>query len=110
TWHNEPVLKTLGRQRVEYDQPNSEVTLFEHEDAAAILLTDFGPSCTDVADIKLAPQKEGVQRLSVRCNKPVKSVSSALKGALKWEAKDGRIEIRMPQPDPVDVVILRWHE
>jgi len=107
-WHNEPVLRTLGRQRVEYDQPNSEVTLFEDENAAAVLLTDFGPSCTDVADIKLAPQKEGVQRLSVRCDKPVKSVSSALEGALKWEAKDGRIEIRVPQPDPVDVVILRW--
>ena len=78
------------------------------EDAAAVLLTDYGPSCTDVNDIKLVRKKEGVQSLSVQCDKPVKTVSSSLKGALKWEAKDGRIEIRVPTPDPVDVVILRW--
>lgn len=107
-WHNEPVLRTLGRQRVEFDYHLSEVALFEHAAGAAVLLTDFGKSSTDVADIKDAPPPKQERRLSVHVDRPVKSVASALRGPLEWEVRDGRVEIRVPNPDPVDVIILRW--
>ncbi len=108
TWHNEPVLRTLGHQRVELDYHFSEATLFEHADGAAVLLTNFGPASTDVADIREAPPPRKGDLLSVRLDRPVKSVESALRGPLEWQMKDGRVELRTPPMDPVDVVILRW--
>jgi hypothetical protein len=95
-WLTAPVLRALGRQRVEFDYHLSEATLFEHDDGAAVLLNSFSRE----------PVEAG-HTLSVRLDRPVTSVESALRGPLEWEDRDGRIEIRAPRLDPVDVIILR---
>ena len=95
-WLIAPVLKRLGRQRVEFDHPASEVTLFEHDSGLAVMLASFG-----------GPSPEGGSRLSVRTDRPIKEVASALRGPLEWSRAGDRIEIQTRRLEPVDVVILR---
>ena len=61
------------------------------------MLTDFGDG---------KQPKEGPV-LSVEARREIKSVTSALKGPLEFERKDGRLEIKVPFLDPVDVIILK---
>jgi hypothetical protein len=95
-WLAAPALKRLGRQRVEFDYPASEATLFEHESGLAVLLADFG---------KASPA-EG-SRLSVQTDRDVKEVRSALRGPLEWKRVGGRIEVKTPHLDPVDAILFR---
>jgi hypothetical protein len=96
TWLTAPVLRRLGRQRVEFDYHASETALFEHESGIAVMLSDFG----------WASPEEG-SRLSVKPGRAIDEVVSALHGPLEWERNGDRIEIRTRKLDPVDVVILR---
>jgi hypothetical protein len=89
-------LSRLGRQRLEFDWPRSEAVLFEHETGLAVLLSDFS----------LPPRAAG-GRLSVRADRPVKSVVSGLHGPLEWKQEGDRIEIVTKPLAPVDVIILR---
>ena len=89
-------LSRLGRQRLEFDWPRSEAVLFEHETGLAVLLTDFS----------LPPRAAG-GLLSVRADRPVKSVVSGLHGPLEWKQEGDRIEIVTKPLAPVDVIILR---
>jgi hypothetical protein len=45
----------------------------------------------------------------VQVDRPVREVLSSLHGPLKWELRDGRIEIQTPPPASftVDAVLLR---
>ena len=95
-WLAAPVLKRLGRQRVEFNYPNSEATLFEHESGLAVMLASFG-----------GPSPEGGSLLSVQTDRPIKEVLSALRGPLEWKRVGERIEIKTRQLEPVDVVILK---
>ena len=62
----------------------------------AVLLTDFS----------LPPRAAG-GLLSVRADRPVKSVVSGLHGPLEWKQEGDRIEIVTKPLAPVDVIILR---
>jgi hypothetical protein len=95
-WLAAPVLKRLGRQRVEFDWPFSEATLFEHESGLAVMLADFS-----------RPARGTNSLLSVRADRPVTQVVSALKGPLEWKRNGDRIDIVTQPLNPVDVVILK---
>lgn len=88
-------LRAAGRPRAEHSEPLVEVTLFEHESGIAVLLTDYS----------YRPDREAV--LTVKTDRAIKEVTSAMRGALKWERRGDRIMIEVPVPDPVDTVILR---
>jgi hypothetical protein len=96
SWLVAPVLKRLGRQRVEFDWPSSEATLFEHEKGMAVMLADFA-----------WPQRDTNSLLSVKTDRPIKTVVSALNGPLEWKRNGDRIEIVTKPLKPVDVVILK---
>jgi hypothetical protein len=95
-WLAAPVLKRLGRQRVEFSHPASEATLFEHESGLAVMLASYG-----------GPSPEGGSMLSVQTDREVKEVRSALRGPLEWKRVGDRIEIKSARLEPVDVVILK---
>jgi len=94
-WLTAPVLRHLGRQKVEYSEPRTESTVFEGDRGLAVLLTSYA----------FEPPAKG--HLSVATDRDVKSAASALRGPLKFEEKDGRVEVDVPKLDPVDVIILR---
>lgn len=102
-WLAAPLLKRLGRQRVEFDYGPAEATLFEHDSGLAVTLAHFGlygkqgyvwASPSDV-------------RLSVQTNRPIREVTSVRRGPLEWKREGDRIEIKGPRLEPVDVVILK---
>ena len=95
-WLVAPALKWLGRPMAEYSDPNSETTVFTHETGIAVLLNSFS---------RQAPPASS--HLSVKPGRPIKEVVSALNGKVEWQEKEGRIEIGVPQLNPVDVIILR---
>lgn len=96
TWLNAPVLRTLGRQRLEFDHPASEVILFEHASGLAVTLSDIGRSSPVEGHL-----------LSVQPNREIREVVSGLHGPLEWTKKGDRIEVRTRQLNQVDVIILR---
>ena len=100
-WLAAPVLKRLGRQRAEFDCPESEVTLFDHPKGVAVMI---GLYSAKPGELPAAPG-----RLSVDAKREVREVYSALHGPLKWATRDGRVEIETPPPSTfaVDTVILR---
>lgn len=95
-WLASPLLKQLGRQRVEFDDPSSEATLFEHDSGLAVMLTS----------IAFLSPKDG-SHLSVKTDRPIKEVSSALRGPLEWKRVGDRIEVKTLHLDPVDVIIFK---
>lgn len=101
-WLAAPVLKQLGRSRAEFDCPESEVTVFDHETGTAVLIAIYTRTPDELS--------KSPGRLSVQVDRPVKEVVSALRGPLKWELRDGRIEVETPPPSEtaVDAVILRY--
>jgi len=107
-WLAAPVLKRLGRQRVELDYATAEATLFEHDSGLAVLLANFGAYGPDKAKLGSGWSfpTNGV-RLSVQTDRPIREAVSALRGPVEWKKIGDRIEIKTPPPDPVDVVILR---
>jgi hypothetical protein len=102
-WLAAPLLKRLGRQRVEFDYGPVEATLFEHDSGLAVTLAHFG----------LYAQYGGGWaspfdvRLSVQTDRPIREVSSVRRGPLEWKREGDRIEIKGPRLEPVDVVILK---
>ncbi len=100
-WLATPVVKRLGRSRAEFDCPESEVTVFDHPSGTAVLIGLY-----TVKPLELSKEPG---HLSVKVEREVHEVTSALHGPLKWELRDGRIEIQTPPPAqcPVDTVILR---
>ena len=100
-WLAAPVLRQLGRQRAEFDCPESEVTVFDHPSGTAVLIALY----TSKPD-ELSSQPG---HLSVLADRKVREVTSALHGALKWELRAGRIEIETPPPAKfaVDTIMLR---
>ena len=100
-WLTKPFLTHLGRQRVEFSYPASEVTLFEHPEGLAVLLANFTPY-----DAK--PSKEAT-RLSVATDRKIREVVSALRGPLPWKRVGDRIEVETPSAVDlvVDTIILR---
>lgn len=100
-WLAAPVLKQLGRSRAEYDCAESEVTVFDHESGTAVLIAHYTRTPDELSK---SPGK-----LSVQTDRPVKAVTSALRGPLKWELREGRIEIETPPPAEivVDTILLR---
>ncbi len=100
-WLAAPALKRLGRQRAEYDCPESEVTLFDHPTGVALTVAVYSAK---PGELPTTPGK-----LSVAAKREVKAVTSALHGPLKWTLRDGRIEIELPPAATlgVDTVILR---
>lgn len=90
-----PALRTVGRPRVEYSEPLTEICLFEHESGLAVTLNDFS----------YAPGREATLR--VETDRDVTEVTSTVRGALEWEREGDRIIVQCPVPEAVDVVILR---
>ena len=100
-WLNAPVLKQLGKPRAQFDCPESEVTVFEHTSGTAVLVALY---TTRPQELSRVPG-----RLSVKTERKVEEVRSALRGPLRWEMRDGRVEIQTPPPAEmtVDVILLR---
>jgi len=100
-WLAAPVLKRLGRQRVEFDCPESEVTLFDHPKGVAVMIGLYSAKPDELPTV--------AGRLSVDAKREVKEVISALHGPLKWTTRDGRLEIETPPASKfaVDTVIIR---
>lgn len=91
----QPALAAVGPLPVEYSEPLVEIARFDHDSGIAVLLADFS----------YAPGREAT--LTVRTDRDVKDVSASHGGKLEWKREGGAIVIRMPVPDPVDVVVLR---
>lgn len=91
-----PAEVALGRMRLEFSEPLTEVWLFETDTQAAVTLNNAATNAI-----------EGKVTLSVQTALPVKEVVSALKGPLAWTRDGDRIVVEMAAPDPVDTVILR---
>ena len=94
-WLAAPVIARLGRPRADIDDPGIETTVFEHDSGIAVLLSSFGPV------------SEGNRVVSVATDRPIREVTSSLRGPLEWERKGDRIEVKTPPVNRVDVVILR---
>jgi hypothetical protein len=91
-----PARTALGRPVAEYSDTHfSETAVFTHASGMAVMLASF------------LRQPPGATTLSVKPDRKVTSVVSALKGKLEWTEKEGRIEIAVPKLDPVDVIILK---
>jgi len=90
-----PATRTVGRQRVEYSEPLTEICLFDHPKGLAVTLNDFS----------YAPGREAT--LWLDAGREIKEVVSTLRGPLEWKEEDGRIVVTCPVPEAVDVVILR---
>jgi len=90
-----PALETIRPLRVEYTEPLTEITLYEHESGLVVLVNDFS----------WAPGREAV--LTVRTDREVKTVVASLAGPLKWKREGDRIVIPFPVPDPVDAILIR---
>ncbi len=45
--------------------------------------------------------------VSVATDRPIREVTSSLRGPIQWERKGDRIEVQTPPITRVDVVILR---
>lgn len=93
-----PAEVALGRQRVEYSEPQTEVCLFEYEGKAAVTLNN-------AAYFLEATNRPAV--LTVQTDIPVKEVVSSLRGPLAWKRDGDRIRIDMTAPETVDAVIIR---
>jgi hypothetical protein len=106
-WLAAPVLKRLGRQRVELDYAPAEGTLFEHESGLAVMLAHFGIYDAHAQGGHAWASPTNGLRLSVQTDRPIREVSSALRGPLEWKRAGDRIEIKAPPLDPVDVIILK---
>jgi hypothetical protein len=107
-WLVSPVLKRLGRQRVELDYPTAEAALYEHESGLAVTLANFGaygPGYAGRGSGWTFPTNG--MRLSVQTDRPIREVTSALRGPVEWKREGDRIEIKAPPFDPVDVIILK---
>ncbi len=102
-WLAAPVLKRLGRQRVELDYAPAEATLFEHDSGLAITLAHFGVQSPQ----GLVWSSPADVRLSVQTERPIREVTSARRGPLEWKRVGDRIEVKAPPLEPVDVVILK---
>lgn len=100
-WLASPPLWRLGRARAEFDCPQAEVTVYDHESGTAVLVSHHAPKADAL------PTTPG--KLSVKPAKEVREVLSALNGPLKWEMRSGRVEIQLPPPtkSPVDAILLR---
>ncbi len=99
-WLAAPALKRLGRQRVEFDYPASEATLFEHESGLAVLLNDFGRAAPPAGSL-----------LSVQTDREIRDVRSALHGPLEWKRVGDRIEAQVPPLVSVDAVVFKiWRK
>ena len=90
-----PALETIKPLRVEYTEPLTEITLYEHESGLAVLVNDFS----------WAPGTEAVLR--VRTDRKVKEVTASLRGPLEWTREGDHIVIPFPVPEPVDAVLIR---
>lgn len=94
----QPAQLALGRMRVEYSEPQTEVWLFEHEGEAAVTLNNFA---------HFLEPAERAAVLTVQTDLPVKEVFSTLKGPLRWTREGDRIRVDLTTPETVDVVVMR---
>lgn len=78
-----------------YSDPLAEVARFDHDSGIAVIVTD----------ISYKPGRPAT--LTVRTDRPIKEAVASLAGPLKWRRAGPNIEIDLPVPDPLDVVILR---
>jgi hypothetical protein len=92
---SKPALHAIQPLRVEYTEPLTEITLYEHESGLVVLVNDFS----------WVPGKEAVLR--VRTDRKVKEVTASLAGPLKWKREGNQIVIPFPVPEPVDAILIR---
>jgi hypothetical protein len=100
-WLCGPVRKQLGPNRAQFDCPESEVTVFDHPSGIAVLIALFTKHPEELS--------RSPSRLSVKMDRTVQEVRSALRGPLPWRMREGRVEIEMTAPAElvVDAVLIR---
>jgi hypothetical protein len=100
-WLSFPVVKRQGTPCALFSCPESEVTVFDHPTGTAVLLAIY---TKQVEELSKDPG-----RLSVKTERKVTEVRSALRGPLRWEMREGRVEIQTPPPSEitVDAILIR---
>jgi hypothetical protein len=93
-----PAQQTLGKARVEYSEPQTEVCLFEHEKGIAVTLSNFA-YFIEPADRET--------KLTVQTSRKISEVSASLGGQLKWRQEGETVHVTLKAPKTVDVVILK---
>jgi hypothetical protein len=93
-----PAQKILGKSRVEYSEPQTEVCLFEHEKGIAITLSNFA--------YFIEPANRET-KLTVQTSRKISEVSASLGGPLKWRQEGEAVHVTLHAPKTVDVVILK---
>jgi hypothetical protein len=93
-----PAEHVLGEGRVTYSEPQTEICLFEHATGLAVTLNNFA--------YFLEPADRPTV-LTVRTDREIGDVVSALRGPLAWEREGDRIRVEMTAPETVDTVLLR---
>ena len=91
-----PAEKILGKGRVQYSEPQTEICLFEHEKGIAVTLCNFA--------FFAEPERE--TRLTVQTSRKIKEVTASLAGPLKWRQEGEVVHVTLKSPKTVDVVIL----
>jgi hypothetical protein len=100
-WLSFPVVKRQGTPCALFSCPESEVTVFDHPTGTAVLLAIYTKQIEELS--------KDPGRLSVKTERKVTEVRSALRGPLRWEMREGRVEIQTPPPSEitVDAILIR---
>jgi hypothetical protein len=91
-------ISVLGRQRLEYSEPQTEVWLYQYQNEMAVTLNKLGSL--------LAPDTT-TTLLTLQTDLKPAEIFSTLHGPLQWQRKGDRLHIDVPVFETVDVVIIR---
>lgn len=94
-----PAAKTLEQISVDSNATQMEMTRFESAKGIAVLLNNF--------DFKNWKKELPPVKMTVRTDRKITRVESAMAGTLKWHRTGDLIEIELPMPQSVDTVALR---
>lgn len=93
-----PAETILGKSRVEYSEPQTEVCLFEHEKGIAVTLSNFG---------YFIEPEDRETKLTVQTSRKISEVNASLGGPLEFRQEGEAVYVTLKAPKTVDVVILK---
>lgn len=94
-----PAAGTLGPASVDCDAPQMEMTRFENEKGIAVLLNNF--------NFRNWKKELPPAKMTVRTDRKISKVESAMSGTLKWNRRGDVVEIELPLPQSVDTIALK---
>lgn len=91
----QPALHQLGEQAVTYSEALTDVKLFTHPDALAVILVDFTYTAGTPAT------------LTVRTDRKIQSVTGSIGGHYAFRQEGDRVIIDCPTPEALDILVLK---